>query len=75
MMFNNVVYNKLNRIEEFWVIWTTHPTHPSFIQYLLTNGEEQSAPYTLNYHDKTQKLVSIYTTGINNITLLRNQHK
>lgn len=43
--------------------------------FYLTNGGEQSAEYTLNYHDKMQKLVTIYTTGINNITLLRNQHK
>lgn len=46
-----------------------------YIKFLLTNVEEQSPPYILNECEKMQKFVSVYTTGINNITLLRNQHK
>lgn len=76
MMLNYVVYNKLNRIEEFCVKWIiillTIALH---IKFLLTNGEEQWSPDPLNVGDNKQKIFSINTTEINNITLLRNQQK
>lgn len=74
MMIDYGVSNKFNKTEEFWekcILLTL----AFYIKFLLTNGEEQSAPYTLNDHEKTQNLVSIYTSGINNITMLKNQHK
>lgn len=76
MMLNYVVYNKLNRTEEFCVKWIiillTLALH---VKFLLTNGEEQWSPDPLNVGDNKQKIFSIYTTEINNITLLRNQQK